>query len=934
MAAPALETPQISQPHPREASRASEANETNRGGRRHRGRGRNRGGRASHGGNDRRGASAIVEHQSSDRSLRPRGRAGRAGDRGGRTAQHTNATRIGTGTGRRFAGQLTRPDTSEQSHDNSTQRITGSTGDETVSLRADAPEFVPGAPSCTAPQLRPKPSKAPKTKSSASDIATRTHEDIQNGFYECPICTSELGRRSKGRQWSAQEGVNKKILNRFLDSGGVLGATCHKRLCRLLIVAGAKRRSIRDHYLAYHHILVAKHAPSLGMDVHTRVIRFVMLDHVPLVRQWDQPKHVFADATNLRKDAWIQIMRKVGAVWRYVLMPSAIAGMRPRRYDVTKKEWRSKVNVELNWEKLLGRIRPGWVHLAVELYAIVYMTVVSIIVDSRVILRLEQCRTVLLLRMWFGIVSVENLSFPHYSESKHGPHIIVRNYVIRASAKRAPKLFSKKCHVIAAEQYFTLRSPAGLVLQHAISTASDLNRADIHKRPTAVTWTMKIAQSVRFWWKRSVFVDEHRRSNLAHSQTSNVPLRVLNLQNAVRIFVGSIAIDQEIARIRKYPAKNHVESASKRCHAPFPCSESTLCQSRVTITCACGRMAEEKRCNATREKPRSPDEKLKCDDECARLQRNRGLASALNVDIDPTTTVSAGVQDSNPIPYSDETLDLYIQASSSSTLATLQGYEATFHSLATQTTQKSTRFPPCRSQLRAFIHSLAADWGFESESFDPEPVRHVLAYKPPGWQSPGVAATGQPKIGIRGLSISECIKLRDRDRMKEKEAKRAAAEKARREAEEEGTGWAATERRDEHGWSKVASKKKPQWWIDNDAPKAVPAAPTSQSRIGGSSFGSGRFGSLILKSGVGRGKEMGTSNSRPSSSDGLKKPAPVELEEVVDDWEEEIEKEEKEQEEGKRDKEGPSDIEEQPWDRSLEGESEPHIIETGEPVAK
>jgi transcriptional repressor NF-X1 len=81
-------------------------------------------------------------------------------------------------------------------------QLTSSTpaGSSEGSLAADAPEFVPGQP--VAPRARPPPVRqAPRprrmSKSQAPDIATRTHEDITNGQYECVICTNEVLPNSK-----------------------------------------------------------------------------------------------------------------------------------------------------------------------------------------------------------------------------------------------------------------------------------------------------------------------------------------------------------------------------------------------------------------------------------------------------------------------------------------------------------------------------------------------------------------------------------------------------------------------------------------------------------------------------------------------------------------------------------------------------------------
>lgn len=108
--------------------------------------------------------------------------------------------------GRQFGGQLTR-------------------------LHGNAPEFVPAslppsassrptqparpkqqarkqqaakgtAPPATNPKNVPRQRRASLLRSKAADIATRTHEDIAHGIYECAICTNEISRNSK--VWSCR----------------------------------------------------------------------------------------------------------------------------------------------------------------------------------------------------------------------------------------------------------------------------------------------------------------------------------------------------------------------------------------------------------------------------------------------------------------------------------------------------------------------------------------------------------------------------------------------------------------------------------------------------------------------------------------------------------------------------------------------------------
>lgn len=45
--------------------------------------------------------------------------------------------------------------------------------------------------------------------------------------------------------------------------------------------------------------------------------------------------------------------------------------------------------------------------------------------------------------------------------------------------------------------------------------------------------------------------------------------------------------------------------------------------------------------------------------------------------------------------------------------------------------ERRYRYKSMRSRQRAFIHSLAEDFGFDGESLDPEPHRHILLFKTP-----------------------------------------------------------------------------------------------------------------------------------------------------------------------------------------------------------
>ncbi|EER36846.1 NF-X1 finger transcription factor [Histoplasma capsulatum H143] len=279
--------------------------------------------------------------------------------------------------------------------------------------------------------------------------------------------------------------------------------------------------------------------------------------------------------------------------------------------------------------------------------------------------------------------------------------------------------------------------------------------------------------------------------------------------------------------------------------------------------------------------------------------RNRSLASALNISIDRSQPRQQLTETpcTATLPYSPETLDLYLTLSTTSTLSTLQTYETTFYTLATSQTQRSARFPPARSQLRAFIHSLAADWGFISESYDPEPHRHVAVFKGAHWVPPrGLSAevaggaVAQVGIGIGGLSVGECVKMRERERTRSREARKAAAAAERSRGVLDGGGdgdSAAVGAGSGDGWAQVASRKRPT------------AAPPESALVFGEVGGGDKGRTLVLRSGVGlggkvKGKAGVAGSGSESRSEGGWKPFPAGFaEDVVDDWEEEVEKEEK-----------------------------------------
>ncbi|TLD28572.1 hypothetical protein PspLS_04208 [Pyricularia sp. CBS 133598] len=123
-------------------------------------------------------------------------------------------------------------------------------------------------------------------------------------------------------------------------------------------------------------------------------------------------------------------------------------------------------------------------------------------------------------------------------------------------------------------------------------------------------------------------------------------------------------------------------------------------------------------------------EPLICDDECLRLKRNRRLADALNIDPDSHSD--------DHIPYSETTLKLFRE-----NVGWAQTQEREFRVFASDAAEKRLRFKPMKPSQRAFLHALAEDYGFDSESQDPEPHRHVSIFKTPRFVSAPRKTLGQ-----------------------------------------------------------------------------------------------------------------------------------------------------------------------------------------------
>ena len=171
------------------------------------------------------------------------------------------------------------------------------------------------------------------------------------------------------------------------------------------------------------------------------------------------------------------------------------------------------------------------------------------------------------------------------------------------------------------------------------------------------------------------------------------------------------------------------------CHAPSTCREENPCQNKMFITCECQHLKQEVKCNASKHGDGNSRKGLTCDDDCARLARNHKLAQALNIDPD--------AHKDNHVPYSNDTLKMFRE-----NVRWAQSQEREFRVFAADQNEKRLRFKPMAAHQRAFLHSLSEDFGFDSESLDPEPHRHVAIFKTPRF------VTGPMK------TLGECVQIR------------------------------------------------------------------------------------------------------------------------------------------------------------------------------
>ncbi|KAJ3909541.1 hypothetical protein F5879DRAFT_932516 [Lentinula edodes] len=157
-----------------------------------------------------------------------------------------------------------------------------------------------------------------------------------------------------------------------------------------------------------------------------------------------------------------------------------------------------------------------------------------------------------------------------------------------------------------------------------------------------------------------------------------------------------------------------IHPCTNLCHAPSSCDEDEPCQTRVELTCECGRIRQAVVCGRSRSNSinLARGEAIKCTTECALKKRNARLADALGI-----KTGGSGIL--AEVTYGD---DLVAFARANTKFLILVEEALADFVRSNRTKQVLPHTPP---EKRNFVYKLAGIYRLDSQMVDQDPYRSV-----------------------------------------------------------------------------------------------------------------------------------------------------------------------------------------------------------------
>ncbi|RGP62877.1 hypothetical protein FLONG3_10099 [Fusarium longipes] len=653
-------------------------------------------------------APAPTEPAASDApesSGNSRNRRNRRGNRGGARGSADQSRGVFTmGPRRQFGGRLT---TNEQLSDAEAQD---------ASLRANAPEFVPGqqAPGTGEPQPAAQPrSRGNRTrnrrqdrprqevpKSTAPELWQRIQEDIANWNYECRICTEEVTRKTEvwscGTCWTV---VHLECAHQWWETSMKVNEESGDKSWRCPGCNSTLTDEPGDNSCC-----LDQRAP-----IHALFSVTLGLAHLALFSA--HQSRAIAESTPSERIVETQTTTTDGAAescvvisfharntnaLRYAIQACAVLVKQPCRRNATVDELRRTCNAQSRMICAIHMITRTTLGLRVlssaRTIAEEHMTA-TLIVASCLVTHKMNCQLIVL------------------SPQTSSPTVLVERRHSRSS-------------------WIVLASPA--------TTPFPIVKGSARRNWIAVisvSYCVILGTATLAWksWKSIVDVVE------SHLRRCVTELKFNNLCASRPARQTGTVDDTDVASIaaqlcgKPKPLCGH--PCQSVCHGQTACNESTACQVKMTVKCACGNHKKEFKCLASTSNATPNRPEVRCDEECERLDRNRRLAAALN--IDPATHTN------DHVPFSDDTLKLYKQFPKWG-----DEQESQFRVFAANKDEVRLRYEPMKNISRQFLHLLAEDFGLESKSEDHDIHRSVLVWKTDKF----VAAP--PK------TLSQCVKIR------------------------------------------------------------------------------------------------------------------------------------------------------------------------------